>query len=154
DDKSRPYGRANPAFTVQYSGFLNGEDAGLLQGQFIGTTAASVNSPIGTYAISGSGQTASNYVISYVDGALTITPYALTVVADSFSRAYGQVNPAFTGTMAGVQNGDNITATFSTSATIGSPVGIYLIIASLSDPDSKLTNYTVFVTNGNLSITP
>src|SRR5207302_27050 len=49
--------------------------------------------------------------------------------------------------------GDNITATYATSATTNSPAGTYAIVPTLIDPDGKLTNYTVFATNGTLTVT-
>src|SRR5207249_4508826 len=52
------------------------------------------------------------------------------------------------------RNDDNITVSYSTTATTNTPVGNYLITASLADPDTKLGNYTVTSTNGTLAITP
>ncbi len=153
-DKSRPYGQANPAFTVQYSGFLNGDDESILSGQFVGTTTATLGSPVGNYPITGSGQTAINYVVTYVAGTLRITPCSLGVIAELVSRPYGAVNPVLTGTLSGVQNGDNITVSYSTIATAASAVGNYAIVPSLSDPDGKLGNYTVSLVPGTLTITP
>ena len=72
DNKSRSFGRTNPAFTVTYSGFVSGENQTVLTGEFVGTTPATTNSPAGSYPISGSGQSAGNYAIAYVDGILTI----------------------------------------------------------------------------------
>src|SRR5262249_41243628 len=46
------------------------------------------------------------------------------------------------------------TASYSTVADTNSPVGSYAIVASLSDPDTKLGNYSVTTNNGTLSITP
>ena len=59
----------------------------------------------------------------------------------------------FSGTITGLQNGDNITATYATTATVTSPVGTYPITPTLVDPGSKLTNYTVTSTNGTLTVT-
>jgi len=36
---------------------------------------------------------------------------------------FGAPNPTFTGTIVGIKNGDNITATYSTLATTNSPTG-------------------------------
>jgi hypothetical protein len=58
------------------------------------------------------------------------------------------------GSLEGVQNGDNVTASYSTVATTLSPVGPYDITPSLNDPDRKLTNYVVTTNNGTLSVTP
>src|SRR5262249_52440895 len=144
----------NPVFTVTYSGFVNGENTNVLNGEFVGTTSATENSAIGTYPISGSGQSASNYTVSYLDGTLTITAYALSVVADNAARDYGATNPLFTGTLTGVQNGDTITASYSCTATTNSPVGSYAIVPTLDDPGGKLTNYSVTISNGVLTVNP
>src|SRR5205085_2359772 len=85
---------------------------------------------------------------------LTITPAALSVTAYDASRVYAQTNPVFSGALSGVQNGDNLTATYTSSATTNSPVGTYAIVPGFSDPDGKLPNYTVYATNGTLTVTP
>jgi len=78
----------------------------------------------------------------------------LAVTAANQSRTYGAPNPVLTGTVTGLQNADNITATFSTAATPASPVGTYSIVPALIDPDGKLTNYTVTINNGTLTVSP
>ena len=83
---------------------------------------------------------------------LTVARHALSVVADNATRLYGQTNPVFTGTLSGVQDGDNITATYSSAATADSLPGDYEIVPTLIDPDGRLVNYTVAVTNGILTI--
>src|SRR6185503_13253621 len=94
-----------------------------------------------------------NYAVVTNLGSLTVNPAGLTVTADNASRAYGAANPTFTGSVVGLVNGDNITATFSTTADATSPVGGYPITSSLNDPDGKLGNYTVSSVNGTLTIT-
>jgi hypothetical protein len=84
---------------------------------------------------------------------ITVTKRSLTVSADSYTRSYLAVDPAFAGTLTGVASGDNITATY-TSPGAGSQVpGVYATIPTLVDPDGKLVNYTVASTNGTLTIT-
>jgi hypothetical protein len=84
---------------------------------------------------------------------LQVSPASLTVTASNASRVYGQINPVFTGAITGLQNGDNITATYSCNVTSNSPVGTYVITPILSDPNNRLTNYTVTTNNGTLIIT-
>ncbi|PYU97552.1 MAG: hypothetical protein DMG10_30575, partial [Acidobacteria bacterium] len=86
------------------------------------------------------------------DGTLTVTKASLTVTAGDAAREYGAANPSFTGTVTGVENGDNITATYSSAAAASSPVGAYPIALALVDPDSKLGNYSVTINNGTLTI--
>jgi MBG domain-containing protein/Big-like domain-containing protein len=85
---------------------------------------------------------------------IQVNPAPLSVTADNASRLYGAPNPPFTGSIVGIKNGDNITATYATAATQSSPVGTYAIVPTLVDPDSKLGNYTVTSTNGTLTINP
>jgi hypothetical protein len=85
---------------------------------------------------------------------LVVLPAPLTVTAANVSRAYGQANPAFTGTVTGVTNGDNITAAYSCSATATSPAGTYPIIPCLLDPSNRATNYTVSLLDGTLTVLP
>ena len=67
---------------------------------------------------------------------------------------YGDDNPTLTGEVVGIQNGDNITATYSTTADARSSVGPYDITAALSDPDNKLGNYSVMSNKGTLMVAP
>ncbi len=78
----------------------------------------------------------------------------LTVTANAASRPYGAANPVLTGTLTGVQSGDNITAIYSTTADATSPVGSYAITVTLVDPDNELGNYSVSTNNGTLTVTP
>src|SRR5208337_2717502 len=103
--------------------------------------------------ISGLESDFSNEISYQVQGTQGV-PGVLVVTAANQWRTYGAANPALTGTVTGLQNGDDITATFGTSATPGSPVGTYAIVPSLSDPDGELTNYNVTINNGTLTILP
>jgi hypothetical protein len=85
---------------------------------------------------------------------VSVNPAPLTATAANASKLYGQVNPPFTGSIVGIKNGDNITATYATAATQSSPVGTYPIVPTLVDPDSKLGNYSVTVNNGTFTINP
>jgi subtilisin-like proprotein convertase family protein len=73
DNKTRSYATANPEFTVSYSGFVNDEDPTFVTGTLTGSTPAETDSPPGTYPITVSGQSASNYTILYLEGTLTVT---------------------------------------------------------------------------------
>ena len=67
---------------------------------------------------------------------------------------YGDPNPAFTGTITGLKNGDTIGAIFSAAADPTSPVGTYAIIPTVSDPNNVLSNYSVTLNNGVLTVNP
>jgi hypothetical protein len=154
DNARRALGQTNPVFTATISGLANGEDTNVLEGTLVLSTTADQDSPVGTYPIVPSGLSSTNYAIEFTNGTLTITPYALVVTADNASRTYGALDPAFTGNIVGLQDGDNITATYTTSATPASPVGTYAIVPTLNDPDGKLTNYSVTLNYGQLSVNP
>lgn len=69
---TRNEGVANPALTVIYSGFVNGEDSSVLSALPSVTTTATQSSLAGTYPITVSGATAANYNITFVAGTLTV----------------------------------------------------------------------------------
>jgi hypothetical protein len=66
---------------------------------------------------------------------------------------YGTAVPSpLTGTIVTVVNNDGITATYATTGTSTSPAGTYPITPTILDPNTRLTNYAVTVTNGTLTI--
>src|SRR5207248_9354610 len=81
----RPYGQNNQAFTATYTGFVNSQNESIVTGTPSGNTTADTNSPVGSYPINVSGQSAPNYTINYVPGTLTVTPADLLVRADDKS---------------------------------------------------------------------
>ena len=81
----------------------------------------------------------------------TISGATLTITANNATKVYGTANPAFTGTVTGAENGNSFTESFTTTATVSSPVGTYPIVPSVSGAD--LSDYTQSVTDGTLSIT-
>ena len=82
-----------------------------------------------------------------------VLPASLTVTASNASRAYGQANPLFGGTDTGLQNSDNITATYSCSASTNSTVCAYVIVPTLVDPGHRQSNYAVNLMVGALTVT-
>jgi hypothetical protein len=84
---------------------------------------------------------------------LLVSRAPLTVLAGNAARQYGQPNPVFTGSITGLRNGDNITATYSCSATLTSSIGTYPIVPALQDPNGRLGNYQIILINGTLTVT-
>jgi hypothetical protein len=155
NSESKVYGQSNPALSVGYSGFVNGDSASNLTGTLSLNTSAGSGSGVGSYTITPSGLSSSNYSISFVNGTLSISPAPLTVSANSVSKVYGQSNPTLTASYTGFVNGDSAssltgTLTLSTTAASGSGVGSYPITPS--GPSSS--NYSVAFVPGTLSITP
>lgn len=153
-DQSRRYGDPNPAFTATYTGFVGGDTEAVLTGTLTLSTTAAVTSPVGAYPITPAGVTASNYLLVFEPGTLTVTPRPLYVSAGNDSRAYGDPNPSLSGSVSGAVNGDVIHGHFGTSATLTSPVGTYPIGASASAAPGVLSNYTVQESDGVLTVTP
>jgi filamentous hemagglutinin family protein len=103
--------------------------------------------------------TPTNYVITYADGKLTVTPIPLTVKANDVSKTYGQT-PALTGfTTTPLANGETVGSVTETSpgqvataSVAGSP---YAITASNAGGGTFTPgNYTIDYVNGVLSVTP
>jgi hypothetical protein len=73
NDTIRSISQPNPSFSVRYTGFINGETSNVLSGTLTLTTTAMAASPPGSYPITPSGLTSSNYAIVFVPGSLTVT---------------------------------------------------------------------------------
>ena len=67
----------DPAFTVSYSGFVNGDTSAVLGGTL--AVARAPGESVGTYSLTPSGLTSGNYNITFNPGTLTITATAPTV---------------------------------------------------------------------------
>ena len=156
NDVSRVYGDNNPAFSITYSGFINGDNESVITTKPTATTTATPTSNVGTYPISISGGVAQNYTLKYETGTLTITKAALEVSVNDATKVYGSENPTFTLNYSGLKNDETIPAwsaspNFKTTATVTSAVGSYPIEMTTGTP----RNYEISgVTNGTLSITP
>jgi len=72
---------------VIYNGLVNGQNPSALSGTITygGSSQGAVTA--GIYSIIPSGQSSSNYSITYVDGTLTITPLPMSVVLDALGTA-------------------------------------------------------------------
>jgi autotransporter-associated beta strand protein len=157
DHKSRSYGSVNPILTASYSGFVNDETASVLSGSPDLSTAVTATSPVGSYAIvTGLGSlSAANYSFRPIDGTLNVTAAPLSVTSDDQTKTYGNPFTAFTGTIVGLMNGDDITASYASNgsaadaAVTASP---YPIDVVLNDPGSKLSNYVLTDNVGNLTV--
>ncbi|MBX2963586.1 MAG: gliding motility-associated C-terminal domain-containing protein [Cyclobacteriaceae bacterium] len=154
NNQSRVYGATNPAFTISYSGFVNGDTPAVLDAAPTAGSTATTASPVGTYPITVAGGADNNYNFTYVNGTLTVNKATLTVIADNQSRTYGAVNPAFTISYTGFVNGDNASVIDSapvatTVATITSNVGTYPITVSGGSDNNYAFNYVA----GTLTIT-
>ena len=159
---SKTYGSADPAFSVSYVGFVTGEGPGNLGGTLAFTTnePTSGYAPVGTYSVTPSGLTSFDYSITFVAGALTVNPAALTVTAGDASDTYGSPIPSFTYTLSGFAAGENATIAgvtgspvLTTSATQASGAGTYTIAVAAGTLSAPNYDFPNFVT-GTLTIAP
>ena len=106
---SRVYATADPAFSVTFSGFVNGDTASVVTGHASITSNDTVTSPVGSYTITPTLGTlsATNYAFTvFKTATLTVNKANLIVTANPASRVYGAADPAFSATISGFVNGD------------------------------------------------
>ena len=141
-------GEDNPAFTINYSGWKNGETENVLTTKPSATTTATKTSPAGEYNITVSGGEAQNYSFTYVNGKLTVTPLqSITVTANDLTMEYGDQVPTLTYTA----TGGSLTGvpSLACSATSTSNTGTYPITVT----EGTVTNGNVTYVGGTLTIT-
>jgi hypothetical protein len=155
-DTSRFYGYPEPVFKAVYTGFVNGQTFATsgITGSPSLTTTALQSSTVGTfpiYAAAGS-LTSNNYTFNFANGVLSVNKAPLTVKADDKVIFVGDNQPAYTGTITGLRNGD--AATYSYSApTYANVAGTYPIVP-LQVSFLKAANYNISVVNGTLYVNP
>jgi len=156
NDQGRAYGNANPAtgpYTIT-TGTLAGADS--ITNVNV-ASPATVASGVGPYPLTptaanfGTG-TATNYMITFADGVLTVTPLPITVTANNQGKVYGQPDPTLTFTAPTVNgdvlNGIPVRAAGETVA--GGPYAIMQgTVTNAANP-----NYNINFVNGQLVITP
>jgi hypothetical protein len=162
---------ANGLLTMQQGSTLNNMAGALynMQGnvQITGNFGGTINNAGTFWKSAGTGtSTISNSIAFNNTGTVEVDsgtlifgngPAPLTVTPDNQVKTYGDTFGAFTGSIVGIENGDNITATYaSTGAAAGAAVSgsPYTITTTLVDPTCNLENYTVTVTAGSLTVIP
>jgi hypothetical protein len=78
----------------------------------------------------------------------------ITATANPVTLEYGQPIPLLTGSVTGVPPQGGVVVTFTTTATVLSPVGGYPIAATLSGPSSGSYTVSMSSTSGTLQIVP
>jgi autotransporter-associated beta strand protein len=157
----------NPAI-VTWNGGVAVNDTGLVSATLASLTRVAgetVAAPGPTYAITGgtlnplAGAAAGNYTatLSTAGNTLIIAPAPLSIRADDASRPVNMANPPFTASYSGFQFADTPASlagalTFSTTATISSPVGAYAVTpAGQSSPNYAITYVPGVLTVGTLT---
>ncbi|MBR1879892.1 MAG: InlB B-repeat-containing protein [Prevotella sp.] len=146
DDKSRPYGDENPAFTYTTSVEVSGEPTL--------TTTATKTSTVGDYDIVvGKGTIKGSFIA--VNGKLTVTKAPLTITAKSYTITQGDALPTFDVEYSGFKNNETADIltkrpTLTTSVTSSSEPGTFDIVAS----GAEAQNYEISYVKGTLTINP
>ncbi|WP_415830526.1 MBG domain-containing protein [Gillisia limnaea] len=103
-DNSKFCGQVNPELKVAYSGFVNGENEGVLEIKPTTSTTAVVTSTGTSYVITAAGGEDNNYSFEYIDGTLTVIGVTIDASASSNPVQLGstatlsaQVTPAVAG---------------------------------------------------------
>jgi len=156
DPKIKIYGSVNPALTIQYSGFVNGDDATDLTAVPAASTAVNNATNVGvvTDAITIGGGVDENYDFTYVADDFTVTKANLTVTADAKTKVYGEANPVLTFLYSGWVNGvETIDAAPSITTTVDGTtiVGTYTDAITLSGGLDN--NYTFSFVAGAMDVT-
>jgi len=119
-----------------------------------GLTRAAVNAVNGgAYAIAPSAATGTgfeNYNISYVNGALTVTPAALLITATGTDKIYN-ASPSDTATLtvSGLKNGDSLTTAYSAATFANANVGTAteVVVSGITISNKTLNGITYLSAN-------
>ena len=154
NDKSREYGEANPTFDGDISGFKNDETASVVSGLSYSSTATA-QSDVGSYDITASGATATNYAFTYVNGDLEIAQKVLTfskpTVADktydgSDSVTFDESEISFFTPVKGDTIDYKLSGEF-TSSTVGKAIPVNVVVQLLGE---SALNYSLTQANFQL----
>ncbi|OWS69014.1 hypothetical protein CBI30_10840, partial [Polynucleobacter aenigmaticus] len=117
NNATKVYGAATPTLSNTITGYKNGENISVVTGSATPTTTTTVASGVGgSVLVATPGNLASgNYVFTYANGTLNITPAALSVTTDASTKVYGAALPTFSSTVVGLVNGDTTSAPTYTS---------------------------------------
>jgi len=149
------YGQLVPTVTPLYDGWLNDDDASVLDDSPACVTTALPTTGAGVHAdaTSCAGAADDNYAISYVPGAVTVGPAAATITALDTSSVYGSA-PVVASRYDGLANGEreadlDRAATCTSSGDNSSTVGSYVTTCA----DASDGNYTFSYVSGVASVT-
>ena len=139
NDNTITYGKAPAGNGVTYEGFVKNETESVLGGSLDYEYSYSQYGDVGDYTITPNGLTATNYVISYNDGSLTVIPKEIGVNWTNTEFPYNGEEHAPTATATGLENGDEIGVTVTGAQT---NAGDYTATASALTGNKK-DNYSL-----------
>ena len=160
---SKVYGQTPVLSSFSASALVNGETVGGVTLTSSGQvpTASVAGSPYAVVPSNATGGTftPSNYNITYVNGALTVTPAPLTITAQDVSKVYGQT-PVLSGFEASaLANGETVgrvtlvsSGQAPTASVAGSPYAI--VPSNATGGTFTPSNYNITYVNGALTVTP
>ena len=154
DAKNKIYGSTDPVLTYTPSGTLYYGDSYSVISGIVLTTSTGSAATAGTHTISAAGGTASNYVVTHVNGSLSVAKAAaLTATANNKNKVYGGADPALTYTPSGTLfYGDTYSVisgvSIATATGAGATAGTHVIDAS----GGTAANYEVTTVDGTLSV--
>ena len=117
NNQTKVINTANPALTITYSGFVNGDTNTSLTTQPSISTTATISSGVGTYPITVSGAASPKYAITYVQGTLTVTAstnanlVGLSVSSGVLSPVFSQALTAYSVSVANSVTSISVTPT-------------------------------------------
>ncbi|MBX9471793.1 MBG domain-containing protein [Microcella sp.] len=151
-DASKTYGQVDPQPVVSLAGDsieveLSGDDRDAVEA----SVSRAAGDYVGSYDYLVDADAESNFVIEIIDdGALTITPKAISVTAEAATKVYGDADPTFVAVSNDLVGDDELTGTL-TRAT-GESVGAYPVQQGTVD-NERNPNYTITFTDGEFEIT-
>ena len=158
------YGGTPPTVTPGFIGLVNGDTAATLS-QAPNTApvcsgAPTSTSPVGSYPVTCSGASDSDYSIFYDDSAsVTVEPAPLTVTASGGTFAFGSTPPAISPSYSGFVNSEHEGAlpnpvSCSTTATSSSPASTTPYPSTCTVSNGPVDgNYTLTFVHGSVTIT-
>jgi hypothetical protein len=148
---TKVYGTPFTASSFTAAGLLNADGVDSVTLTSAGEAAGAA---VGSYDIVPSaalGSGLGNYAITYVNGALTVTPASLSVIADPQTKVAGSIDPPLTFTATGFQAGDtSAVLTGSLARAGGEAPGTYAITQGTLAAGG---NYSIAFTGSTLTIT-
>lgn len=106
----------------------------------------------GTYTVTVAYSGDTNYPAQSTTTTLTVSKATITVVVANKTKNVGDPVPTLTGTVTGIVTGDNVTVSYSTTATTFSVPGVYPINATVTFTPTTLSDrYNVVITPGTLT---
>lgn len=144
DNQTRAYGTANPALTYTTTPFAFAETIASLGGTLLVSTTAGVNSVIGTYPISISGVTSTNYAITFTPGTLTVTQ-GMTTTNTIVDTPTPNSEVGTSVQLDATVNGYNPTGTvtFYSGATVLGTASVVSNVATINHTFTLAGNYTI-----------